>query len=256
MVKKRKQADNRRPFYIAVIAIIVVGAVALSWKASRSGVKAEVVEVPHTLADAQGYLYGNANAPVQILEWGDFECPGCAQFATVTEPDVRKRLVDTGLASYRFFDLPLSMHRNTMVASNAAACASDQNKFWEMHDRIFNGQGDWNSESTDNPRKFMRGYAKDLGLDLGQWDQCMDARKHEARILANRDEGIKRGVNQTPTFFVGNRKLTGSVAYDAIKAYVDTALVDAKKTAPADSLKAGDSATRLPLKAAAKDSAR
>lgn len=252
MVKKRKQADNRRPFYIGLAAIAVVAAAALSWRASRSGARAEIVDVPHTLSDAQGYLYGNANAPVQILEWGDFECPGCGQFATVTEPDVRKRLVDAGLASFRFFDFPLPQHKNTLTASNSAACAADQNKFWEMHDRLFGGQGDWSTEVTDNPKKVMRGYARDLGLNLDQWDQCVDSRTHQARILANRDEGMKRGVKQTPTFFVGNRKLTNSHAYDAFKAYVDTTMMEAKKAMPADSQKAGDSASRTPAKGPAR----
>ena len=78
-----------------------------------------------------GYTIGNANAPVEVTEFGDFECPACGHFATLTEPDIRKRYVSTGKVLWRFVDFPLTMHRNTWHASRAAACADEQGKFWE-----------------------------------------------------------------------------------------------------------------------------
>ena len=92
---------------------------------------------------------GSATAPLEVTEFGDFECPQCGRFATLTEPDVRTRLVNTGTIRWRYIDFPLEMHRNTWNASIAAACADEQGKFWEMHDAIFAAQDRWDGEATE-----------------------------------------------------------------------------------------------------------
>jgi protein-disulfide isomerase len=107
---------------------------------------------------------------VKIIEFADFECPGCGNFATVTEPDVRKRIIEPGLANMTFYDFPLPQHKNSRAAHNAAACAADQGKFWEMHDRLFNSQDQWNTQATDNPKPFFEKYASDMGLDAKTWE--------------------------------------------------------------------------------------
>ena len=183
----------------------------------------EITYDPATSGPAQGYTLGNPDAPVQIIEFADFECPGCAQFATVTEPDVRKRIVEAGLASFTFYDFPLPQHRNSMAAHNAAACANDQGRFWQMHDRIFLGQDQWNTQSASNPKPFFEQYAAEVGLNVAVWETCFDARKHQGRILANAAEGERRKVGSTPTFIIGNRLYPGAVPYDFLKALVDSA---------------------------------
>jgi protein-disulfide isomerase len=167
-------------------------------------------------------MMGKADAPVKIVEFADFECPGCGNFATVTEPDVRKRIIEPGLANITFYDFPLPQHKNSQAAHNAAACAGDQNKFWEMHDRIFNTQDQWNTQATDNPNPFFEKYASDLGLDMKTWKSCYDSRKHQGRIMANVAEGEKRQVGSTPTFFIGNKMYPGAIPYDMMKAVVDS----------------------------------
>ncbi|MBK5189543.1 MAG: thioredoxin domain-containing protein [Gemmatimonadaceae bacterium] len=185
-------------------------------------------------ARAEGYLLGNANAPVQIMEFADFECPACGNFSVITEPDVRTRIVNTGLASYRFFDFPLPMHKNSMAASNAAACAADQGKFWEMHDTLFRNQPEWNGEATDDPKKIFLGYVKSLGINTDTWEKCFDAQTHQARILGNQAEGNRRKVQSTPTFVIGTRLIPGAMTYDVFKAYVDSATKEAAAAPRAD----------------------
>ena len=131
-----------------------------------------------------------------------------------------------------FYDFPLPQHKNSPGAHNAAACAGDQGKFWEMHDRLFGMQDQWNTEATDNPKPFFEKYAQDIGLDTKAWEACYDARKHQNRIMANLAEGERRQVGSTPTFFIGNKMYPGSLPYDVMKAIVDSA---AKKPAVADS---------------------
>ena len=188
-VVRQQRADSTRIFYIALGVIAIIG-VALVARTARHGPRARnAVDVQPTPAKAEGYLLGNPNAPVQIMEFADFECPACGQFATITEPDVRQRIVNAGLASYRYFDFPLSQHRNTMPASNAAACAADQGKFWQMHDKLFYGQPEWNGEATDDPMKVFSRYAKEIGLDVNSWKTCVDEQRHLPRILGNREIG-------------------------------------------------------------------
>lgn len=233
VVRNSKGGGSRRGFYLAILALLVAGAGALVWATQRNA--PTVVTVDPKLAvgqKAEGYVVGSASAPVEIAEFADFECPGCAQFALVTEPDVRQRLVNTGQARFRFFDLQVNGgHRNSPAASLAAACANEQGKFWEMHDRIFAGQEEWRTPlpgypgGTDDPRTVLAGYATQLGLDMTRWNACYDAQRHVGRIAANQEEAQRRGVNSTPTFFIGDRMLSGQVAnYDAIKAQVDSAV--------------------------------
>jgi len=219
----KQQRSSQRQFVVVLAGIAVVGAAAIAYLVTRPQARPQARDVAVTPAQAEGYLLGNENAPVKILEFADFECPACGQFALLTEPDVRSRIVQSGIASYRFFDYPLPMHKNTMVAANAAACASDQGKFWEMHDKIFFNQPEWSGEQTSNPRKFMARYAGEIGLDVNAWNTCMDQERHRDRILGNQAEGNRRQVQATPTFFIGNKVIEGPISYDQFKALVDTA---------------------------------
>lgn len=222
----RSASSRPTGFYWLLAVIVVAGASILYYQVSskpKAGVGTEVKFDPATAGPAQGYTIGNPDAPVEIVEFADFECPACGQFAAVTEPDVRKRLVEPGLAKLTFYDFPLPMHKNTQGAHNAAACAADQNKFWEFHDKLFMSQDQWNTEATDNPKPFFQKYASDLGLDTKAWEECYDSRKHQQRIFANMAEGERRQVGSTPTFMVGNKSYPGALPYDALKAIVDSA---------------------------------
>jgi protein-disulfide isomerase len=228
-----KKKNNVRPaptrpagFYYVLGAIALIGASILGYSMMRKPadvVATDAVTPVTPIGKAEGYLIGKPDAPVKILEFADFECPGCGNFANVTEPDVRKRLIETGLANMTFYDYPLPQHKNSQSASNAAACAADQGKFWEMHDAIFAAQDQWNTEATDNPKPFFQKYAERLGLNLGDWEKCYDTRKHQGRIMANAAEGEQRKVNSTPTFIVGDKMYAQGMTYDAMKAIVDSA---------------------------------
>jgi protein-disulfide isomerase len=120
------------------------------------------------------------------------------------------------------------MHKNTWAASNAAACADEQGKFWEMHDQLFNAQDQWNGQATGRPKGKFQEYAKGIGLNVDQWEACYDARKYQARIKANEQMATKRGASQTPTFVIGDRMIGGAISFDRFKSLVDSALVLAK----------------------------
>jgi protein-disulfide isomerase len=170
---------------------------------------------------------GSATAPVEILEFADFECPACGSFATLTEPDMRKRLVETGLARFRFMDYPLPMHPNAWDAHIAASCANEQGKFWEMHERIFAAQDQWSAYATNRPKAVFSRLAGEIGVNGSQWEECYDSQKYKLNIEANRREGERRLVQSTPTFIIGDKLIPGALGFDQLKAYVDSAAAKA-----------------------------
>jgi protein-disulfide isomerase len=163
---------------------------------------------------------GDSAAPVEITEFADYQCPFCQTFATLQIPTIRKRLIETGRLRWRFRDFPLQQHPHARTAAHAAACADEQGKFWAMHDRIFEGQAEWAGE-RDATATFRR-YATEVGLDAGKYDACMSAAKYAGRIQASHAEGMRIGVNSTPTLFVGGRLYQGRFDSDAITRLVDS----------------------------------
>lgn len=228
-----RRPDNKRGFYLLLAAIAVVGIVALTYMASRSSSRMSYVDSTIPPIANQGHVIGSDSAPVEIVEFADFECPACGTFANLTEPDIRAKLVNTGQIRFRFVDYPLEMHRNTWAAHLAAWCAGDQGRFWEMHDLIFMNQDRWNGEATRDPEKVLAPLAQQAGVNTEQYQSCMEARKFIPQIRANYDEAIRRQIQSTPSYVIGNQVLLGTRSYDEFKALVDKEIANRKPAAAA-----------------------
>jgi len=221
-VVKASPKKSKNAFLPIVLVVLAVGGAAIFYKVQNKPKPIELA--PGTaLPAAEGHLRGDPNAPITIMEFADFECPGCGQFAALQGPDVKARIIDAGLANFRFYDFPLtSIHQNTLAAHLAASCAEDQGKFWEMHDKLFAGQMDWSTQATTNPRKFFDVYAGEIGLDMAAYNSCFDSQKNLPKIQANAAAGTERGVSSTPTLVIGNKVYAGGLTYDRIKQLVDS----------------------------------
>ena len=256
MVAKAKKVQVQKKgglgkLYLGLGAVAVLAAGAFVMTGGEPKPDTFPVDPNAAPVTAEGYLMGDPNAPVEVLEWADFECPGCMQFATLTEPDVRERLVRTGQVKFRYFFFPLTeIHRSAASAAFAAACAGDQNKFWEMHDAIYAGFNDWAMGRARDPKNVFENYAERIGVDVGTWSSCYDSDKHRATIQSHVTAGVQRGVQSTPTFVIGGTQKSGALAYDQFKAYVDSALAKAppRPTAPSTT---GDTARTMPVPARA-----
>jgi len=215
-------ASGMNRFYLLLGAIALAGIAALVYQVKRPkgvSIPANVTVLTADTAGFRGYLLGSDSAKVEISEYADYQCPFCADFATVQFPAIRQQLIQTGLVRWRFRDFPLNMHPHSRVAAHAVACADEQGKFWEMHTAIFDHQSEW-SQQRDASGKF-RGYAQQLGLDPAKYDACMSSAKYAGRIQASLDEGTRLGVNGTPTFLIGGRLYSDRASTsDSIRALV------------------------------------
>ncbi len=221
MAKVTPQKKSNTGFLIIILAVVLAGGTAI-YSAMNNRAKPIELKTDAPLPAARGYLRGDPNLPITIVEFGDFECPGCGQFATIQEPDLRKRIVEAGLANFKFMDFPLQSHANTLTAHLAAGCADEQGKFWEMHDHLYAGQYDWNGQATSAPRKVIDEYAKSIGLDMAKYNDCFDKQRPMAQIMANQAEGTKLGISGTPTIVIGNRAFPNAPNVDEMIKIIDS----------------------------------
>jgi protein-disulfide isomerase len=215
------QQSGVNRFYLILGAVAVIGVGVLVYLSLGRGAVSIPANVTVTEADTagfRGYILGSADAPVEITEYADYQCPACADFATVQFPDVKTRLIQTGRLRWRYRDFPLDFPYSRL-AMHAAACADDQGRFLEFHERIYAGHPVWNRGGAE---RVFRGYAQALGLDVGAYDDCMQSARHAGRIQASLQEGVRLGVNSTPTFLVGGRLYPGRLTYDQIRRMVDS----------------------------------
>jgi protein-disulfide isomerase len=233
--QSKKSSSSSRAFYLLAALLGILGIVALTYESTRPKGLAAASPVDSTLppVKSEGYVLGSPTAKLEVVEFGDFECPQCGRFATLTEPDVRTRLVNPGLIRYRYIDYPLPMHPNTWNASRAAACADEQGKFWEMHDAIYANQDRWDGEATNKPDKVLKQIGEKIpGMKADQFDNCVDTKKTQAKIQAHLKIAEARQVNATPTFLFGDKQFAGFLTYDQFKQFVDQGLANPTKGAP------------------------
>ena len=247
-VVKDARGGNKRVFYIAIGALAVAGIAFLSYTTMKPSAPTSFqLDSAIALVPNQGHVMGSDSALVEVVEFADFECPACGQFASLTKPDVVTRFVNTGLIRFRFVDFPLQMHPNARAAHLAGWCAGEQNKFWEMHDAIFSVQDRWSGYATRRPNRVFSDLAKQVGVNMDQYESCVSSNKYAGQIQSNVDEGIKRQVGGTPTFFIGRMRVSEPLSFDEFKRYVDQAVAQARsEKAAAPATKAPATTTKRP----------
>ncbi|MGA8185360.1 MAG: thioredoxin domain-containing protein [Terriglobia bacterium] len=174
-------------------------------------------------------VMGSKDARVTLVEFTDYQCPFCGRAFRQTYPPVVAEYVKTGKLRYVIHNYPLTqLHANAFRAAEAARCAQDQGKFWEMHDRLFGNQ-----KSLDE--KGLEASARALGLDTQQFQQCLTSGKYKKEVQDEVEAGKKLGVTGTPTFFLGPtgndpdqikaiKKIDGAFPYTAFKKAIDDIL--------------------------------
>lgn len=153
------------------------------------------------LAENGSPMLGDPNAKITIVEWGDYQCTYCHLFHQNTKDQLIQQYVDTGKVNFVFRDFPLNGPAS-VLAAEAAYCAGDQGKYWQYHDELYNN---WGGENTGwVNQKSLDKFANAVGLDQGQFDQCLGGNKYEGKVLDNQKFGEQIGINATPSFIIFN----------------------------------------------------
>jgi len=163
------------------------------------------------------HIRGNVNAPVTLVEYSDFECPFCLRFLPSVEQALQEYPNDVRLV-YRHFPLT-SIHPEAQKAAEATECASEQGKFWEMHDKIFEA----NAASNMSVATWKQ-VAGDLGLDTATFATCLDSGKYANLVQQQTADGQAAGVRGTPATFVNGQLVSGAVAYETLKSVIQSKL--------------------------------
>jgi protein-disulfide isomerase len=171
-------------------------------------------QAPKVEVAAVGPSKGPEGAPVTIVEFSDFQCPFCAR----VEPTVTQLLeAYPGKIRLVYRDYPLPNHGEAPKAAEAAHCAGDQGKYWEMHGQLFANQQKLGVED-------LKAHARQIGLDGAKFDQCLDSGVKATLVAENLKAGNEAGVSGTPAFFINGRLLSGAQPLSAFKQAVDAEL--------------------------------
>jgi protein-disulfide isomerase len=169
---------------------------------------------PKVAVEATGPSKGPQDAPVTIVEFSDYQCPFCVR----AEPTVKEVLAAyPGKVRLVHRDYPLPSHGLAPKAAEAAHCAGDQQKYWEMHDRLYAANG-----KLGIPE--LKTYAREVGVDGAKFDKCLDSGEKATLVAFHQKAGEAAGVTGTPAFFVNGRPISGAQPLDAFKAVIDQEL--------------------------------
>jgi len=206
IAKLRRELAEIKKDIAEIKSILILRGRARSRRPSRSKVTAEVsVSGKPSL--------GRDDAPVTIVEFSDYQCPFCLRHFLNVLPIIKKEYIDTGKVRYVLRDFPIaSLHPQAKKGHEAAHCAGEQNKYWEMHDTLFANSKDFSIPS-------LKRYAQGIGLDGDRFNNCLQSGKYASRIEKEIAEGTKAGVRGTPSFFIGpsgsGGKITGTMVRGA-----------------------------------------
>jgi protein-disulfide isomerase len=211
-----KKRNDRQWLLFALVGAAVVIVVGLILLNSRALNQTPVASGQVSL----GLSWGPANAPVKIVEFSNFGCSHCRDFAADDGKRLREEYEGTGKVRFDFMPFSLGSAEPD-DAANAAICAADQGRFWDYHDLLFARQG----VSADAfSAASLKQYGQQLGLDAAKFNACVDSVAHDDKVHQTSKQGTSMGVNATPTIFVNNDRVVGAVPYDQLKAKIDAAV--------------------------------
>ncbi len=191
--------DKKIAVIVGVVTLVIFGIAIMFLTRSTSGPNLS------NLTRGNEIIRGSKSAPNKIVEFSDYECPGCAAEAPILADLVEKYPEEVQVILRQF---PIPGHQWSRLAAKAAEAAGKQGKFWEMNDKLFSQQKEW-QESEKSPEEVFTKWAEEMGLNKDKFTVDMGSKEVEAKIQTDFNDGVILGVTSTPTFFVNGEKLTG-----------------------------------------------
>ncbi len=211
-----------------VVGAIITLAVGAFWFMYRSGSSKEPVDAPEitspTEVSSRDHTKGPEDAIVTLIEYGDFQCPGCATYMPIVN-QLSEEFKDDLRVVYRHFPLR-SIHRHAQISAQASEAAADQGKFWEFSTLLYEKQNGW--KDVRDPRSLYKGYAESLSLNVEQFDVYMNSDEAKARVDADYESGFAAGINQTPTFFINGEKIDSPRGLELFKELIQQVIEENK----------------------------
>ncbi len=244
-MEEEKTTENNSayliPGAILLAGVLIAGAVIYSNSTRTPGSKStaaigqevskeEKKIAAEDLPDDDPFL-GSPNAPVTLVEFSDFQCPFCRKFFREILPEIEEKYIKTGKVRFVYRDFPLSsIHDMAEKYAQAAQCANEQEKFWQMHDKIFVEQEKRGGGTVfDYAVTDVKTWAREIGLNGAQFDQCLDADKYAQEVAKDFSDGQAAGVQGTPATFVNGRLVPGALPFSQFAAVIEEEL---EKTGP------------------------
>lgn len=167
---------------------------------------------------------GDADAPLRMIEFSDYECPFCSRYVSQTLPQIMAQYVDSGKVRYEFRDFPLtSIHPQAQLAAEAARCAGAQGNYWGMHDQLFVRQQLWQGDDAAARTTFST-IARELSLDSGAFNTCLLEAHYAPVVQQHLAEGQQLGVTGTPSFIIGEQFLAGAQPFEVFQQVIEQEL--------------------------------
>jgi len=164
---------------------------------------------------------GRADAPVTVYEMSDFQCPYCRTFALTTMPALEREYVRTGKARFVYINFPLTqLHPNAVAAAEVAMCAARQNKFWAMHDLLFERQEEWAPRREPGP--YLVALGDSAGLDRAHLLECLTTAATRPEVEADARRAAQAGARSTPTFYIEGGLLEGAAPVEVFRQVLDS----------------------------------
>jgi protein-disulfide isomerase len=221
--RQEKESSSWGLIPIAAITILFIGAV-VWFVFFNSNSDSPPITDPALVGN--GHAKGNLEAKVTIVEFSDFQCPACGA-AFPAAQQMFEQFKDRIRFVYRHFPLT-GLHPFAVSAAEASECAAEQEKFWEMHDSLFQQQSSWTAASNlDEAKQNIRSIADSLGLDLPSFDQCLSSREKLSKVQEDMDAAVRFGINSTPTFFINGKMVRGGMTVETFSREIEAALAKA-----------------------------
>lgn len=205
---------------VIALAVIAVAAWAILGPERSRSAQSQLIEPAEISLDKS---IGPEDAPVVVVEYSDFQCPYCQQFAAGSGRQIKQNYVDKGQVRFVYRHMAF-IGTESLWAAEASECANEQGRFWDYHDKLFEEQAGENVGAFS--RENLKRFAAELELDTQQFTQCLDSDKYEDKVQQEVAEAKRLGVRSTPTLFVNGRLIENGSNYQVLQAAIETALAE------------------------------
>jgi protein-disulfide isomerase len=220
MRERGEKAAGLKKFAVTFVVVALIVFLGYRFVNFLNAPSSIILEEPLTVTDDDN-VKGNPEAGVTLFKYSDFQCPACATYQPMVQ-SLGEEFPDDLKIVYRHLPL-VSIHPNSVPAAKASEAAGMQEKFWEMHDILFERQQEWSGDR--NVKNRFVAYAEELGLDVERFNSDFDSREIQEKITGQMLSANRLGINSTPTFFIGDTRITPR-SFDDFRTLIEEALAN------------------------------